>query len=161
MSRPIAMDGVFIEPGDGDVVVVGASHAPDGRLQPPRQDKRYALIMWGDFALVSDRLASLSRDEAMFEARHCAAERGRTAWDSTGQQMVKLPRLPLVYRGVGDTYVVSVDVTDYTDPQASLLWRSASYLGEHEAIGLLVGDGIPRTVASALIGKAPMPLACS
>ena len=132
------IDDVFVEPGDGHVVVVRASRAPDGAPESSRLEERYAVIIWGTFELVSHRMAGLSKDEAIFEARHCAAERGRNAWDSTGKQMVKLPRLPLVYRGVGATYVVRVDATDYTDPRASLLWKSA-----------------------ALLGKAPMPLACS
>jgi hypothetical protein len=75
--------------------------------------------------VVSDRIASLSKEEARLEARHCSAERARDAWDSTGSELAKLPRLPLVYRGVGDT------------------------------------NGVPLPIAKAMLGKAPMPLACS
>lgn len=150
----------FIEPRDGDAVVVRASIAPEGRPQTNRK-RRYAVIQWGDFQLVSDRLSSLSRAEASFEARFCAAERGRDAWDSAGKYMTRLPRLPLIYRGVGDTYVISLDVTDYSDAHAKVAWKSASHLSELEAVDVLVGNGIAPTVAKGLIGKAPLPEACS
>ena len=117
----------FIEPRDGDVVVVRSSTAPDGRPKTNRT-RRYAVIQWGDFQLVSERLANVSRPEAIFEARFCAAERGRDAWDSAGRHMARLARLPLVYRGVGDTYAVSVDVTDYADSRANVAWKSTSHL---------------------------------
>jgi hypothetical protein len=153
-------DVPFVEPRDGDVVVVRASIAPDGRPQADRA-RRYALIEWGDFQLVSERLSSLSRAEAIFEARFCAAERGRDAWDSAGKSIARLPRLPLVYRGVGDTYAVSIDVTDYADARARFAWKSTSYLSESAALDVLIGNGVAPKVARALIGKAPMPDACS
>jgi hypothetical protein len=154
------MPAVFIEPRDGDVVVVRASSAPDGRLQTTGL-KRYAVIEWGVFQLVSDRMASLCKEDAVLEARHCAAERGRDAWDSTGTQMARLPRLPLVYRGVADTYAVSIDVTDYSSGQAVVAWKSTSHLSEAEALAAIAADGVPTAMAKALLGKAPMPLACS
>ena len=150
----------FVEPRDGDVVVVRASIAPDGRPRVNRK-RRYAVIQWGDFELVSERLSSVSRAEAIFEARFCAAERGRDAWDSAGKHMMRLARLPLVYRGVGDTYAVSLDVTDYADARAKVAWKSTSYLSESQALDVLIGNGVAPSVAKGLIGKAPMPEACS
>jgi hypothetical protein len=150
----------FIEPRDGDVVVVRASSAPDGRLQSTGP-RRYAVIEWGLFQLVAERMASLSREEAVLQARHCAAERGRDAWDSTGRQMIRLPRLPLVYRGVANTYAVSVDVTDYSTGRTVSVWKSTSHLSEADAIDAVVADGVSPAMAEALLGKAPMPLACS
>lgn len=151
---------LMIEPRDGDVVVVRASRAPDGRLQA-RAPRRFAVIEWGAFQLAADRMGSLAKDEAVFEARHCASERGRDAWDSTGKQLVRLPRMPLVYRGVGETFAVSVDVTDYSDARVPVQWKSSSHLSQDDAIGVIVGNGIPATIAKALIGKAPMPPACA
>ncbi len=154
------MDSTFIEPADGDVVVVRASIAPGGK--PLTTEVRsYAVIEWGAFELVADRLASLPKADALLEARHCAAERGRDAWDSTGKQMVRLPRLPLVYRGVADTFAVSLDVTEYATPQTATTWKSLSHLSEAEALQAIVADGVTLPVAKALLGKAPMPLACS
>jgi hypothetical protein len=154
------MDSRFVEPRDGDVVVVRASRVPNAEL-PPIHDRRYAVIEWGAFELVADRMASLPKEEAMLEARHCAAERGHDAWDSTGQQVVRLPRLPLVYRGVADTYAVSIDVTDYGSAKAVTAWKSTAHLSETEALHTIVADGVSPPMAKALIGKAPMPLACS
>jgi hypothetical protein len=156
----VAHDRPFVEPRDGDVVVVRASIAPDGRPQA-RAKRRYAVIQWGDFQLVSDRLARLSRADAIFEARFCASERGRDAWDSAGTVMTRLPRLPLVYRGVGDTFAVSLDVTDYADAGAACAWKSTSHLSEAQALDVLVADGVSAAVAMGLIGKAPMPDACA
>lgn len=150
----------FIEPRDGDVVVVRASIAPDGRPQANRT-RRYAVIQWGDFQLVSERLSSVSKDEAIFEARFCAAERSRDAWNSAGRYMTRLPRLPLVYRGVGDTYAVSLDVTDYAEAHTEVAWKSTSHLSESQALDVLIGNGVAPGVAKGLIGKAPMPEACS
>ena len=150
----------FVEPRDGDVVVVRASIAPDGRPRVNRK-RRYAVIQWGDFQLVSERLSSVSRAEAIFEARFCAAERGRDAWDSAGRSMTRLPRLPLVYRGLGDTYAVSLDVTNYADVHAEVAWKSTSHLSEAQALDVLIGNGVAPGVAQGLIGKAPMPDACS
>jgi hypothetical protein len=150
----------FIEPRDGDVVVVRASIAPDGRPRANRP-RRYAVIQWGDFELVSERLSSVTKAEAIFEARFCAAERGRDAWDSAGRHMTRLPRLPLVYRGVGGTYAVSLDVTNYADAHAEVAWKSTSHLSESEALDVLIGNGVAPGVAMGLIGKAPMPEACS
>jgi hypothetical protein len=150
----------FIEPRDGDVVVVGASISPDG--QPPTPGpKRYAVIEWGLFQVVAERMGSLPKQEAIVEARHCASERGRDAWDSTGTQITKLPRLPLVYRGVGATYAVSLDVTDYRGGETGVAWKSLSYLSEAAALEAITGDGISMPLAKALLGKAAMPLACS
>ena len=154
------MDSTVVEPADGDVVVVRASSAPDGK-RPETEVRTYAVIEWGVFELVADRLASLPKSEALLEARHCAAERGKDAWDSTGKQMVRLRRLPLVYRGVADTYAVSLDVTDYETPQTATTWKSLSHLTEAEALQSIVSDGVTLPVAKALLGKAPMPLACS
>jgi hypothetical protein len=156
LTRPPA----FSEPRDGDVVVVRASIAPDGRPLASRQ-RRCAVIQWGDFQLVSERLASLPRAEAIFEARFCAAERGRNAWDSAGKHMTRLARLPLVYRGVGETYAVSIDVTDYADARANVAWKSTSHLTESQALDVLIGNGVTPGAAIGLIGKAPMPEACS
>jgi len=154
------METAFIEPHDGDVVVVRASISPDG--QPPSPGpKRYAVIEWGLFQVVAERMASLSKEEAFLEARHCAADRGRDAWDSTGKRMTQLPRLPLVYRGVGDTYAVSLDVTNYGSGATGVAWKSVSYLSEAAALDAITADGISLPLAKALIGKAPMPLACS
>ena len=153
------MTATFIEPHDGDVVIVRASTAPEGRPQPDAP-RRYAVIEWGLFQLVSERMASLSKDEAVLEARHCASERGRDAWDSTGRQMRRLPRLPLVYRGVAGTYAVSLDVTDYSAGQPTV-WKSTSHLTEAEALEAIAADGVPLEMGKALLGKAPMPLACS
>ncbi|MEO5824086.1 MAG: hypothetical protein ABIT71_26565 [Vicinamibacteraceae bacterium] len=153
-------DPSSIEPRDGDVVVVRASRAPDGTLRPAGE-AQYAVITWGLFELVSDRLGSLPQDEAIVEARHCAAERAHDAWDSTGKRMVRLPRLPLVYRGVAGTYAVSVDVTDYSSPRSEVAWKSASYLSEADALNTIVADGVSLPIAKALLGKAPMPMACS
>jgi len=154
------MDSAFIEPRDGDVVVVRASSSPDGQAPTPGP-RRYAVIEWGAFQLVSDGMASLPKEEAVLEARHCASERGRDAWDSTGKRMIRLPRLPLVYRGVAGTYAVSIDVTEYGGGHSALAWKSTSHLSETEALELIVADGVSSTVAKALLGKAPMPLACS
>jgi hypothetical protein len=154
------VDPTFIEPRDGDVVVVRASRVPNAEL-PPISQRRYAVIEWGAFELVSDRMASLPKDEAVLEARHCAAERGGDAWDSTGPQMVRLPRFPLVYRGVGETFAVSIDVTDYASDKPVTVWKSASHLSEAEALNTIVADGVSPPMAKAMIGKAPMPLACS
>jgi hypothetical protein len=154
------MATIFIEPADRDVVVVRASRAPDGK-RPQTQAVNYAVIEWGVFELVSGRLASLPKDDALFEARHCAAERGKDAWDSTGAQMVRLPRLPLVYRGVADTFAVSVDVTDYAIPRSVTTWKSSSHLSGAEALRVLVANGVPSAMAQGLLGKAPMPAACS
>lgn len=150
----------FIEPRDGDAVVVRASIAPDGRPRADRK-RRYAVIQWGDFQLVSERLSSVTKAEAIFGARFCAAERGRDAWDSAGRYMTRLPRLPLVYRGVGDTYAVSLDVTDYADAHAEVAWKSTSHLSEAQALDVLIGNGVAPDAARGLIGKAPMPEACS
>jgi len=105
-------------------------------------------------------MGSLSKDEAVLAARHCASERGRDAWDSTGQPMTRLPRLPLIYRGVANTYAVSVDVTDYTNGQPTV-WKSMSHLSEAEALDVIGANGVSLAMAKALLGKALMPLACS
>jgi hypothetical protein len=154
------MDATLLEPADGDVVVVRASRAPDGQLRLTGP-KRYGVIEWGVFELVSEAMASLSKEDAVLEARHCAADRGRQAWDSTGSQMVRLPRLPLVYQAGADTYAVSLDVTDYSRAQATIAWKSATYLNEADAVSLIVKDGVSLTMAKALVGKAPMPPACT
>jgi hypothetical protein len=148
------------EPRDGDVVVVRASTAPDGRpeLTPTR---RYAVMQWGDFRLVSDRLASLPRDEARFEARHCASESGREAWDAADEQLVRLPRLPLVYRHMVETFTVSIDATDYASGGTAVAWKSTSNLSEAQAIETLLADGLSLDAAKGLLGKAPMPEACA
>lgn len=156
-----AMNSTFVEPQVGDVVVVRASIAPDGRRPEIDRPRRYAVIEWGLFQVVSERLSNLTKEGAVFEARHCAAERARDAWDSTGRQMVRLPRFPLVYRGVGDTYAVSLDVTDYSVARANVLWQSSSYLGSAEAARLIMANGVPPDIAAALLGKAVMPPACS
>jgi len=148
------------EPRDGDVVIVAASIAPDGRPDPSRP-KRFAVIEWGAFAVVSERLGNLPKGEAIVEARLCASERGRDSWDGTGPQMARLPRLPLVYRGVANSYAVSVDVTDSTTAPPQLRWRSAASLTEAEALRAIEQDGVPADLAKALLGKAPMPEACS
>src|SRR5687767_5682416 len=119
------------EPGEGDVVVVRASNAPEGRPLPERGN-RFAVVEWGKFRIVSDRLGDLSHDEAVIEARLCAAERGYDAWDGSGATMLRIPRLPLVYRSTTNTYVISVDVTDYTNARAILQWKSTSHLSESE-----------------------------
>lgn len=49
------VDPTFIEPRDGDVVVVRASRIPNADL-PPTSARRYAVIEWGKFELVSDRI---------------------------------------------------------------------------------------------------------
>ena len=152
------MDASYIDPRDGDLVVVRAASATDGQLSVG--PKRYAVIEWGFFQLVATRMGSLSKDEAVLAARHCAAERGRDAWDSTGQQMTRLPRLPLIYRGVANTYAVSVDVTDYTKGQPTV-WKSMSHLSEAEALDVIGANGVSLAMAKALLGMAPMPLACS
>jgi hypothetical protein len=155
-----SMDTPFTEPRDGDVVVVRASSFPEG--EPPTLSlERYAVIEWGLFKVVSDRMASLSKEDARLEARHCAAERARDAWDSTGSELAKLPRLPLVYRGVGDTYAISIDVTDYSSGQTVTAWKSMSHLIDTAALEALAADGVPLPIAKAMLGKAPMPLACS
>ncbi len=153
------MDITFIEPHDGDVVVVRAARPVTE--QPGTGERCYAVIEWGAFELVSERLTSLPKDDAVLEARHCASSRGRDAWDSTGKQMVRLPRLPLVYRGAADTYAVSIDVTDYAGEKPTLAWKSASHLTESEALSLVVANDVSLTIAKALLGKAQMPLACS
>ena len=150
----------FTEVADGDIVVVCASRAPDGN-RPKTDVVNYTVVEWGAFALVSDRLTNLLKVDACLEARHCAAERGKAAWDSTGRQMVRLPRLPLVYRGMADRYAVSVDVTDYTGSHLPTSWRSMSPLNEAEALNAIVADGVSMAMAKALLGKAVMPLACS
>ena len=154
------MHATFIEPATGDVVVVRASTSPDGR-RPQPDIASYAVIEWGVFELVSERMASLPKADAILEARHCAAERGKHAWDSTGQQMVRLPRLPLVYRGPADTFAVSIDVTDYATSASVTAWRSLSHLTEPEALDAIAADGVSLPLAKALLGKAPMPTACS
>jgi hypothetical protein len=75
--------------------------------------------------------------------------------------MARLPRLPLVYRGVGGTFAVSLDVTDYADAGAAFAWKSTSHLTEAQALDVLVADGVSAAVAMGLIGKAPMPDACA
>ena len=154
------MEISFIEPADGDVVVVRASHAPDGQ---PRAavDERYAVITWGAFELVSDRMASLSKREALLEARHCASERARSAWNAAGAHMVRLPRLPLVYRDGPQSFTVSVDATDYARGESTVSWKNAAHLSEAQALDVLVADGLSMDVAKALTGKAPMPEACA
>jgi hypothetical protein len=154
------MGVVQIEPTDGDVVGVRGSSAPDGQ-RPQTEVKTYAVIEWGVFDLVADRMASLPKADALLEARHSAAERGKDAWDSTGKQMVRLPRLPLVYRGVADTFVVNLDITDYATPQTPTTWQGLSHLTEAEALQAIVEDGVTLPIAKALLGKAPMPQACS
>jgi hypothetical protein len=155
------METSFIEPLDGDVVVVRASTAPDGQRPGTNVPRRYAVIEWGVFQLVAERLGDLSKEEAILEARHCAADRGRQAWDSTAKEMIRLPRFPLVYRGPGDTFAVSLDVTDYRQARANVQWKSSSYLGSEEATQIITENGIPQKIAAALLGKAPIPLACS
>jgi hypothetical protein len=157
-DRP-AMSEMSVEPRDGDVVVVRASLAPDGRLDLDAP-QRYGVIEWGAFTAVSERLSDLPKDEAVVEARLCASERGRDAWDATGKHIVRLPRLPLVYRGAPESYSVSVDVTDYSET-SQLRWKSASSLTEAEAVATMQMAGVPRELATALLGKAPMPEACS
>jgi hypothetical protein len=93
----------------------------------------------------------------MVEARHCAADRGRDAWDSTGKRMTQLPRLPPVYRGAGDTYAVSLDVTDYDSGHTAVAWKSLSYLSEPAVLEAIAANGLSMTLAKALLGKAPMP----
>ena len=159
-ANHMSMDASFIEPADGDLVVVRASRAPQGVPLAVDED-RYAVITWGLFELVSERMSRLPKDEAFLEARHCAAERACEAWDSTGKRTVRLPRLPLVYRGVADTYAVSVDVSDDSNPLAAVTWKSDSHLTEAEALRRIVADGLPVAMAKALLGKAPMPVACS
>jgi hypothetical protein len=154
------MSEAITEPRHGDVVIVRASVAPNGRLdlQAPR---RYGVIEWGTFTAVSERLSSLPKDEAVIEARLCASERGRDAWDGTDTQMTRLPRLPLVYRAVADTYDVSIDVTDNAEAPARLRWQSAGRPTITDALRAIEQNGVPRHLAQALIGKAPMPEACS
>jgi hypothetical protein len=153
------MDLLPFEPNDGDVVVVRASNAPVGRPLPGPD--RFAVVEWGKFKIVSDRLGDLSHDQAAIEARLCAAERGRDAWDSTGPTMLRIRRLPLVYRSAPNIYSISVDVTDYTNGRAMLQWKSTSHLSEKEVRALLVEQNdVPLEIALALIGKAPMPEAC-
>jgi hypothetical protein len=75
--------------------------------------------------------------------------------------VIRLPRLPLVYRGAGATYAVSLDVTDYSSTQAAVRWQSTSHLSEAEALRAILANGVSFAMAQALIGKAPMPPACA
>lgn len=155
------MEVSVVEAREGDLVVVARSAmALDGRLdlQAPR---RYAVIEWGSFQLLSDSLSALSKDDALMSARHCADERGRQAWDGSGKEIRRLPHLPLVYRELGESYSVSLDVTDYAQTPQALQWQSVSNLSAAEALARLQKDGVSSPVAHALIGKAPMPSACT
>ena len=144
-----------MEPRDGDIVVTRAATA-DHRSQA----HRYALVEWGRFKLVSERLSDLPHAEAVIEARLCASERGRDPWDSTGATMRRIHRLPLVYRSDSNTYTISVDVTNYSEPRATLQWQSTTQLSEDQVRAAIEGTGVPRNLAQALIGRAPMPDAC-
>ena len=55
--------------------------------------------------------------------------------------MTRLPRLPLIYRGVANTYAVSVDVTDYANGQPTV-WKSISHLSEAEALDVIGANGV-------------------
>jgi hypothetical protein len=153
-------DVTATEPGHGDVVVVRASTAPEGRPEST-PTRRYAVVQWGDFRLLSERFASLPKPEALFEARHCASERGRDAWDGAGEHLVRLPRLPLVYRQMAESFTVSVDATDYSRGGRTVAWKSTSNLSEAQALDELLGNGLPIDAAKGLLGKAPMPEACA
>jgi hypothetical protein len=154
------MDAGTVVPQDGDVVVVRASSAVDAGVRPTGGD-RFAVVEWGTFALAGPSLTDLGHDEARLEARLCASHRGRNAWDTIPARTERIPRLPLVYRGPGGTYSISVDVTDYADARAAIRWKSTSHLSEAEVRRMLAAEGIPPSLADSLIGKAPMPEACA
>jgi hypothetical protein len=65
-----------------------------------------------------------------------------------------------VYRIAAETYSISLDVTDSTAAGAIVRWQSHSHLSEGDVLRELARDGVPASLATALIGKAPMPEAC-
>jgi hypothetical protein len=71
------MDASFIEPRDGDLVVVRASSASDGQLSVG--PKRYAVIELGLFQLVATRMAALDA----IATNGVSLEWRRRSWAST------------------------------------------------------------------------------
>lgn len=150
-SRPSDPDG--IEPADGDVVVVRASVAPDGRPVPTTR-ALCALIEWGSFRLAHPEHVDLPIDVAQVQARLLAASRRRNAWDSTGHRVLRLRRVPLISARPGGTYWLTVDVTDPGDARADTRWQSHFHLIETQALDLLAENGFPGAVGRDLLAAA-------
>ena len=155
-APPPPPDAAEIEPADGDVVVVRASVAPDGRPVPtPRA--RWAVIEWGTFRLLGAEYVDLPIDWARAEARLLAARRCRTAWDSSGPRLIRLRRVPLVSSSPGPTYWLTTDITDVTDARAVTRWQSHFHLSESEALAVLAEHGFPGPLGARLLAAATGP----
>ena len=153
-SPPSDADG--IEPADGDVVVVRASVAPDGRPVPtPRA--LWAVIEWGTFRLLGDGYVDLPLEQARAEARLQAGLRRRTAWDSSGPRLIRLRRVPLISASRGPTYWLTTDITDVTDARAVTRWQSHFDLTEPQALAVLAEHGFPGALGARLLAAAGGP----
>lgn len=152
-ATPPPPDADEIEPADGDVVVVRASVAPDGRPVPtPRA--LWAVIEWGTFRLLGPEYVDLPIERALAEARLLAARRRRTAWDSSGRRLLRLRRVPLISASPGPTYWLTIDITDVTDARAVTRWQSHFDLTEAQALAVLAEDGFPGALGARLLAAA-------
>jgi hypothetical protein len=150
---PPPADSDGLEPADGDVVVVRASIAPDGRPAPTTR-ALCAVIEWGSFRLASPDHVDLPIDVAQVQARLVASRRRRAAWDSSGHRVLRLRRVPLISVQPGGTFWLTVDVTDVTDARADTRWQSHFYLTESQALDLLAENGFPGRFGRDLLAAA-------
>jgi len=142
-----------LEPADGDVVVVRASIAPDGRPVPTTR-ALCAVIEWGSFRLADPDHLEVPVDEAQVYARLLAAKRRRTAWDSSGHRVVRLRRVPLISARPDGGYWLTLDVSELTDAGAETRWQSHSHLSEAQALALLADNGFPGRFGRDLLAAA-------
>ncbi len=149
--RPSDPNG--LEPADGDVVVVPASIARDGRPRPTTR-ALCALIEWCKLRLAGPEHVDLPIDIAHVHARLKAASRRSNAWESSGQRILGLRRVPLVSARPGGTYWLTVDVTDLGDARADTRWQSHFHLTETQALELLAENGFPGTFGRDLLAAA-------
>lgn len=103
---------------------------------------------------MSEDATSVDHERAHALARMFAATRHRTAWDASGQRLIRLRRAPIISFQADNRCWISIDENEDRDAASSERWHSYTKVEEEAARRLLDSDGFPSDLAEVLLTGA-------